>query len=194
MSCSNIITLKGLGMNCDANIGGIKRAWFGPRDYFTVEPVSGSTENGTGYADLARAESAPTGATLSLYEFAKETGSLTTTQVVNEQNGSNYFQNLVTLVFNRMEGWKHMEISALAVSQMIGVIEDLNGNKWIVGDSTYLSSIGSEIATTGTANDDRNGYSLSLQENASHLPYELLNDNGLLPSSAPADSQDPVRD
>lgn len=186
MSCSNTITLKGLGMNCDANIGGIKRAWFAPAGAFTVAPVSGAT----GYAEITSATTS--GMTkMALYEFAKETGSLVTTQVVNEQNGSNYFQNLVTLVFNRMEGWKHLEISALATGQLMGVIEDLNGNKWIVGDSTYLSSIGSEIATTGTANDDRNGYSLSLQENATHIPYELVNSDAYLEQTAPADGSDP---
>ena len=185
MSCSNTITLKGLGMNCDANIGGIKRAWFAPAGDYVVTP-SGTT----GYASISAVTSGVS--TMKLYEFARETGSLVTTQVVNEQNGSNYYQNLVTLVFNRMEGWKHLEISALATGQLFGVIEDMNGNKWVVGDSTYLTSIGSEIASTGTANDDRNGYSLSLQENATHLPYELTGDESMLESSTPADGSDPA--
>lgn len=189
MSCSNVFTLKGLGMNCDPNLGGIKRAWFGPRDWYDVTP-SGDTF----YAKITvkSAYTAQTGTTMKLYEFAKETGSLVTTQVVNEQNGSNYYQNVVNLVFNRMEGWKHLEINALANSPVLGVIEDLNGNKWIVGDSTYLSSVGSEIATTGVANDDRNGYTLALQENGTHLPYELYDSDSILEASAPADGSDPV--
>ena len=184
MSCSNLITLKGLGLNCDPNIGGIKKAWFGPRDQFKVTP-SGQTHTAT--IAVADDYSAQTGITMKLYEFAKETGSLVSTQVVNEQNGSNYFQNVVNLVFNRMEAWKHLEISALAQGQLLGVIEDMNGKKWIVGSDTYLSSIGSEIASTGTASDDRNGYTLALQENSKYLPYEMTSDtNSILETSAPS--------
>lgn len=165
MPCPQTFELKGLALNCDANLGGIVKAWFAPAGQF-VPTVSASTHTCT----IARAEGVTSGTTMKLYEFNKETGSLVSTQVVNEQNGSNYYQNLINLVFNRMEGWKHFEINSLAQSELDAVILDSNGNKWWVPG---VKSIGSEIATTGTATDDRNGYTLALQANSPNLPYEV---------------------
>lgn len=163
MGC--IQTLTGLKNTCDANLGGIKRAWFGNFDEFTVT-VDEATHTVSGITGTT------TGATLYEYEFNRQTGSLTSTITVDEANGVRFYTNTAALVFTKMEATKHAEIEALAQGHLVGIFEDANGNMWFVGADNYMSA--SELtAQTGTAFSDLNGYNTSLSQMSGHLPYKI---------------------
>ena len=172
MSCSK--TLGGIQASCDTNLGGIKTAWFAN---FGEVSISGQT----GHTVSLAFTPADTGVTKMVkYEFAKQTGSLTSTQVRNDQNGTNYYTNAIHLVFSKMEASKHIEVSALAEGRLTAVILDTNGKYWVVGLDTYVSSDGSEIASTGVNFDDMNGYTIDLSCMEGHLFYEVANPSAIL--------------
>jgi len=166
MGC--IQTLTGLKNTCDANLGGIKRAWFGNFDEITVA-VDEATHTITGI----------TGGTLYEYEFNRQTGSLQSTITVDEANGVRFYTNTAALVFTKMEATKHAEIEALGRGHLVGIFEDNNldpatghGNMWFVGADNYMSA--AELtAQTGTAFSDLNGYNTSLSQMSGHLPYKI---------------------
>lgn len=159
MGC--IQTLTGLKNTCDANLGGIKRAWFGNFDEINVT-VDEATHTVSGI----------TGGTLYEYEFNRQTGSLTSTITVDEANGVRFYTNTAALVFTKMEATKHAEIEALAQGHLVGIFEDANGEMWYVGKDNYMSA--AELtAQTGTAFSDLNGYNTSLSQMSGHLPYKI---------------------
>ena len=67
------------------------------------------------------AASGATDAKLYEYEFARQTGSLTSTITVDETAGVRYYTNVAALQFSRLEAEKHVEIEALAQGQLIGI-------------------------------------------------------------------------
>lgn len=159
MGC--IQTLTGLKNSCDANLGGIKRAWFGNFDEITVA-VDEATHTITGI----------TGGTLYEYEFNRQTGSLTSTITVDEANGVRFYTNTAALVFTKMEAQKHVEIEALGQGHLVGIFEDANGEMWFVGADNYMSA--AELtAQSGTAFSDLNGYNTTLSQMSGHLPYKI---------------------
>ena len=161
-------TLTGIKNSCDANLGGIRRAWFANFDDFTAA-VDEATHTVT-------ALTATTGTSKFYeYEFNRQTGSLTSTITVDEANGVRYYTNTAALVFTKMEATKHAEIEALAKGHLIGIFEDTNGEIWYVGADNYMSA--AELtAQTGQAFSDLNGYNTSLSQMSGHLPYKIAYD------------------
>jgi hypothetical protein len=78
----------------------------------------------------------------------------------------------LVVVFNRMETSKRVEITALAQNDLILVVKDANGKYWLLGkDEPVRATAGDGL--TGTARADRNGYSITLQDNSHEMPYEV---------------------
>ena len=165
MAC--LQTLTGIKNSCSANLGGIKRAWFGQFGQFDIAV----TESAHTVSTMTAASGA-TDAKLYEYEFARQTGSLTSTITVDETAGVRYYTNVAALQFSRLEAEKHVEIEALAQGQLVGIFEDMNGNFWLCGQDNYMSLTEQE-AGTGTAFTDRNGYTTSLSQMSAHLPYKI---------------------
>lgn len=178
--CSTII-LKGILMDCSSSIGGIKRVWL--TRYSDVELVQGKTAT---IGDITEtvdgstitlgkgvtAINLKTGAEWHPYEFRKNTGSLTSTLNVDEENGNNYITSELSLVFSKMETRKRMEIAALTVGAVVAVVEDSNGKFWLLGYEDYVSA-SAGTGETGTAKEDRNAYTITLSTDSTEWPYEL---------------------
>lgn len=160
-------TLTGIKANCSANLGGIKRAWFGQFGQFDI-----TVEESAHTVSAVTAASGATDAKFYEYEFARQTGSLTSTITVDEANGVRYYTNVAALQFSRLEAEKHVEIEALAQGQLVGIFEDANGNMWLCGTDNYMS-LTENTAQTGQAFTDANGYNLSLSQMSAHLPYKV---------------------
>ena len=161
-------TLKGINADCQTNLGGIVEAYFGGFGQFDI------TLN-TGHTHTVSAMTAVSGASdgkLYKYEFARQTGSLTSTITVDEANGVRYYTNSVTLQFNRLKASKHVEVEALAAGQLVGIFKDSNGKYWLVGYDSYLSATEAQ-AQSGQAYGDLNGYTTTLSQMSAHLPYEI---------------------
>ena len=160
-------TLKGINADCQSNLGGIVEAYFGGFGQFDI------TVNESSHTVSAMtAISGATDGKLYKYEFARQTGSLTSTITVDEANGVRYYTNVAALQFSRLEASKHVEIEALAAGQLVGIFKDNNGNYWLVGYDGYMSATEAQ-AQSGQAYGDLNGYTTSLSQMSAHLPYKI---------------------
>ena len=161
MSCNQ--TLSGLAQDCATSMGGISEVYIASRDDVTAVTV---TENKVTAITMAST------AKFKKYYFRPQTGSMTSNLQVNAQNGTNYWQTDLVLQFARMETTKRIEISALAVNDMVAIVKDANGVYWYLGhDNPITATAGT--GQTGTARDDGNYYQITLQDTSNQPPYEV---------------------
>lgn len=113
------------------------------------------------------------------FQFARQTGSLSSNYTIDDTTGAKFVVSDLVLVFNRMETAKRLAITALAQGELAVIVKDANGAYWYLGyDLPVRSSAGDGLS--GTAHTDRNGYSVTLQDNSHELPYELnVGDGGI---------------
>jgi hypothetical protein len=91
---------------------------------------------------------------------------------ISLENGTRFVATDVIVVFNRMETAKRVEMVALAQNDLVLIVEDANSKFWLLGkDEPVKATAGDGL--TGTARADRNGYSLTFQDNSLELPYEV---------------------
>ena len=106
------------------------------------------------------------------YSFPRNTGSMSSNYQINLENGTRFVATDLVVVFNRMETAKRVEMSALAQNDLVLVVKDANGKYWFLGkDEPVKATAGDGL--TGTARADRNGYSMTFQDNSPELPYEV---------------------
>lgn len=167
MNCS-LRNLTGLAAECEANIGGIRRAWVGIHGNFTyaADTTTGST------AHMITGITGTTDAKFYQYDFNRQTGSLNSELTKDEVNGITYYTNTATFVFSRMESKKHLEIQALAKGQLDIIVEDCNGKFWLIGYDNYAGAE-SNSATTGTSYTDRNGYEIAISQMSAWMPFGI---------------------
>lgn len=158
MACSSY-TMSGLAVGCKDSIGGIKKAWFAPYG------VQTSISTGTLTIDSGDI------ANFKVYNFRKATGSMTSTLNTSESAG-NSFTTEVSLQFLKQETSKRLEVMALLMNEMVGVIKDGNGKYWYIGYD-YPIEATAGTAETGTAMTDLNGYNITISDNSIELPYEI---------------------
>ena len=161
MACTQ--TLSGLTKDCSPSMGGIVEVLIA-----NSADVTSVTANNGIIDTITMAASAK----FKKYEFARNTGSLSSNYAIAPENGTRYVQSDLVLVFNKMETAKRVEISALAQSDLVCIVKDANGKYWYLGkDEPVMASAGDGL--TGTARADRNGYSITLQDNSAEMPYEV---------------------
>lgn len=158
--------LKGLPQStCETNLAGIKKAYIA-----NFENVSAVTADLTGYTISSIVMSGST--KFYAYNFAKQTGSLTSTLTKDEANGVRYYLNEAAFQFNKMEAKKHLEMSALGADPTAVIILDNNGKYWFLGYDSYCSAT-DQVSQTGVSFDELNGYTLTLQQQSAYLPFEI---------------------
>lgn len=169
MACLNDYTLKGISLDCDANLAGIKEIYLG---YFGDFEVTVSETGSANTHTVTAMSASTTGAKIHKYELARQTGSLTSTLTKDDANGTRYYTTEIGLSFNKLEGWKHMEIEAMAAEQLIAIVGDNNGKYWYVGYDSYVGGTAA-TAQAGTSFDDKNGYDVTLSQMSAHMPYAI---------------------
>ena len=160
MACNQ--TLAGIAKDCSPSIGGIKSVRLANFDEITSVTVG---EDGIISAIT------PT-AGFKKYAFRPETCSMTSTLTKNIQNGTQYWATDLVLSFSKQETAKRIEINAMAVNDMVAIVEDMNGKFWYLGHDEPIVATAGDIQS-GTARADKNGYSITLQDNAAQSPYEV---------------------
>lgn len=161
MSC--IQTLSGLAKDCASNMGGIVEVLIANFD--DVSEVTITT-------DKVSAITMASSAKFKKYNFAKNTGSLTSTYNIDQASGVKYVTSDLLLQFNRMETTKRVEITALSVNDLVAIVKDANGVYWYLGyDEPVNASAGD--GQTGTARGDANRYSITLQDISKEMPMEV---------------------
>lgn len=163
-SCLSNYTLQGVAFDCNANLAGIRRVWLTYYDDASVEgavnysahTVSAVTLSGTNWYE---------------YSFARNSSSLNSTLTKDDANGTRYYTNTLTLVFNKLDAQKHLEAMALSAEKLAALVEDNNGHIWFLGVDSYVSGVSEEIGT-GASADDRNGYNITIEGTSGYLPFE----------------------
>lgn len=160
MACNQ--TLSGLVKDCTPSMGGIVEVLAANRDEIGEITISDDKVSAitTGNGKFKK------------YGFARNTGSMTSTYNISVENGTKFVTTDVVLVFNRMETAKRVEISALAQNDLILIVKDANGKYWLLGKDEAVNATAGD-GQTGTARADRNGYSITLQDNSPEMPYEV---------------------
>ena len=161
MACNQ--TLSGLVKDCSPSMGGITEVLLANR-----EDVSAVTADSGKVTEITMASSAK----FKRYTFARNTGSMTSTYTIDQASGVRYVTTDLLLQFNRMETAKRVEISVLAVNDLVAIVKDANGIYWYLGyDEPVNASAGN--GQTGTARGDANRYTITLQDNSKEMPMEV---------------------
>lgn len=161
MACAQ--TLNGIINDCAPSMGGIVEAYIANHaDVTAVTATSGKV------TAITLASSAK----FKKFAFPRNTGSLTSNYTIDDTTGAKFVASDLVLQFNRMETAKRIEITALAQGELAVIVKDANGAFWYLGkDAPVKASAGDGL--TGTARADRNGYSVTLQDNSLELPLEV---------------------
>lgn len=150
-------TIAGLCKDCEGSLGGIVTVYLAnyEENIFTI--TSGAVSG------------VKSGVSFYEYQFRKNTGSMTSTLNIDPANGVNFVQTDLNLVFSRMETKKRIEMAALSVGQLAGIVKDANGKYYALGVSEPLEASAGD-GQTGTARTDGNRYSITLTDNQESFP------------------------
>ena len=161
MACNQ--TLSGIVRDCSPSMGGIVEALIANKDDVTNISVA---------SDMVTEITMSSSAKFKRYSFARNTGSLTSNYTIDQTTGVRYVASDLVLQFNRMETAKRIEISALAQNDLVVIVKDANGKYWLLGKDEPVNATAGD-GLTGTVRADRNGYSITLQDNSLEMPYEV---------------------
>lgn len=165
MACSSI-TLKGIGLGCKNNTGGIKEVYLiKEEDITAVEKDEGG---------VISAITLKQDATFKTYKFRRGTSQFTSTMTTDEAAGTLSVQTDLVLQFSQMEATKRLEIMAMCMESLKAIVLDFNGRYWFLG---YDFPISASAATgqTGVAVSDFGGYNVTLTDQSKEFPYEISN-------------------
>ena len=161
MACT--LTLAGRGVGCKDALGGIKRIYVG-------EWSEGIWE------DIASGEVAGATAAITVYTYdmTRGSGSLTQTITSDIAAGTVFFDQVCSVTFNKAAAADITELSNLVKGRMAVLVEDNNGNWFVMGHKNGVEVSGG-TAQTGTALGDQNGFTIefSAQEVAA-APFLAL--------------------
>lgn len=148
MSCA---LTQGYVLDCKDSLGGITEVYF-----MAFQDVASTTEA----SGVITALTKDSGKRFYKYELVKGTASLTETINSNVQNGTLYYTPELTIILNKLQANTRNEILLLAKNLLVAVAKDSNGKFWYLGKTRGLD-LTAGSGTTGTAEGDRSGYTLT---------------------------------
>ncbi len=164
MSC-NSHTLAGIGLGCKDNMGGIKEVYLIKESEVTDIQLD---EGASAVASITLADTA----TFKTYKFRKGTSSMSSTMTTDEAAGTMSVQTDLALQFSKMETAKRLEIMAMCMDSLKGIVLDANGKYWLLGYD-YPITASAATGNTGTAFADFGGYNITLTDNSREFPFEI---------------------
>ena len=162
MACNQAIS--GLIQDCATSKGGVAEVYLANYDDVSAITVTDGQVTGITMA---------TGKKFKRYYFRPGTSSMTSTLNLDVAAGVNFVQTLLNMLFSRMETTKRIEMSALAVNDLRGIVKDSNGVYWLLGEEEPMIANAGD-GQTGTAKTDANRYSITLEDNNTSFPKEIL--------------------
>jgi len=166
MACNQ--TISGLVSDCSTSKGGVSEVYLA--NYEDVVDVAVTDNKVTGITMAS-------GKKFHRYYFRPGTSSMTSTLNIDNAAGVNFVQTLLTMLFSRMETTKRVEMSALSVNDLCAIVLDSNGVFWLLGEEEPVVANAAD-GQTGTAKTDANRYSITLEDNNSTFPKEILMGSG----------------
>lgn len=166
MACNQ--TISGIVQDCATSKGGVAEVYLA--NYEDVTDITVSDEKVKGITMAS-------GKKFKRYYFRPGTSSMTSTLTIDNAAGVNFVQTLLTMLYSRMETTKRVEMSALAVNDLRAIVKDANGVFWLLGEEEPVIANAGD-GQTGTAKTDANRYSITLEDNNSTFPKEILMGSG----------------
>ena len=185
MSCLTLTS--GICRGCRDNAGGIKTVYMiNLHDVTAITSALYYQEDGQGQWDngtpvdgngrpitLVDSVTLRTGATW--FEFQPNKYSSSYTETINSsiENGNVYYAQVLSLVFGHLKTEIRDVIEELGESEVLVVIENNNGNLFLLGEMKNGMVVSGGSGATGTAFGDLNGYTVELTCNAAKPAREL---------------------
>lgn len=166
MACNQ--TISGIVQDCATSKGGVAEVYLA--NYEDVTDVAVTDNKVTGITMAS-------GKKFHRYYFRPGTSSMTSTLTIDNAAGVNFVQTLLIMLYSRMETTKRVEMSALAVNDLRAIVKDANGVFWLLGEEEPVIANAGD-GQTGTAKTDANRYSITLEDNNSTFPKEILMGSG----------------
>lgn len=158
---------------CVSNLGGIKSVYLAEYDDKAITVTKGQE----GADDTYKLKE---GITWQEYKMRKNVASMTST-LNNSTDGASYVTTELALVFSRMDAAKRAAIQALALGEVMALVEDSNGELWFLGKDAPLTATAG-AGETGTAMSDANRYTLTLTDESKEFPIRLADSDKPSPS------------
>ena len=164
MSCN--IT-AGFTLDCNDSNGGIEKI------FIANGPVESITEAAGTITAITVGGSALTPSDFFEFEVPRQTSSFTETINVSNENGTVFYDQALTLIFNKMEASKRDQILLLSQNnEMVVVFKDNNSKYFSVGveRGAYMTA---GTSVSGVAYGDRNGYELTISGMEEQPSFEV---------------------
>src|SRR6056300_219274 len=156
MSCS--IT-NGRSLPCKSAVGGLKNIYFSNYDTTNIADLTPSA----GEITFNGSEE--------FYQYEiKGNSSLETAINSSRENGTTFYESTLNATFTYLDKATQEEIKLLAAGRPQIVIEDYNGNFFLVGKEHGAEVTGGSIAT-GAAMGDLSGFTLTLTAQETAPPF-----------------------
>lgn len=94
------------------------------------------------------------------YQCEKQTANVVENQKGNVQNGTNSYEQTLTVIFNKLQASLRNELKVLAQNRLHIAVKDNNGTAWLFGWQRGMDLTGA-VSGTGTNYEDRSGYTLT---------------------------------
>jgi len=155
MSCA--IT-NGRSLPCKDSVGGLKNIFFAP---YTTTTADLTDSNGTITLDQ----------TVDFYKYEiKGNSSLETTINSSRENGTTFFESALNATFTVLDVATQEQIKLMAKGRPQIVVEDYNGNHFLIGKEHGCEVTGGTIVT-GAAMGDLSGFTLVLTAQETAPPF-----------------------
>lgn len=139
---------QSITQDCKDSTGGIREVY--GIEFENVEAI-------TEAAGVVTAITVADGKQFRKYVLPKETASWTESPNASPENGTIFYQQELTLVFNKMRANIRNELMLLAQNRLLFIVKDQNDEYWLLGKLNAADLTGGD-GGTGTAYGDRNGY------------------------------------
>lgn len=152
------IVTNGRELPCKSGVGGLKNIFFGP--YSTV---TAALTDSSGTITLDDSET--------FYEYhIKGNSSLETAINSSRENGTTFYESTLNLTFTFLDVPTQEQIKLLAHSRPQIVVEDYNGNFFLVGKDHGCEVTGGTVVT-GAAMGDLSGFTLTFTAQETAPPF-----------------------
>ena len=174
MACD--LTLTGRGVGCKDALGGIKRIyvaeWEADKWDWDAIPTTGDDIGIVPGLTIDDPSQTPiTEVVFYTYDMTRGSGSLTQTITSDLVAGTVFFDQVCTVTFNKASGTDIIELSNLVKGRVAVMVEDNNGNWFIMGHKNGVEVSGG-TAQTGQAAGDQNGFTLEFSaQEVSAAPF-----------------------
>ena len=159
MSC---ILANGIALGCKDSLGGIKEVYIGSTNATTVFTYDVN--------DVI--DSATLAPNFFTFEQRNEQGEFVQTGQHSVENGTNFWEQSVSLIFTKNDAEDRNTLMLLAQSTLMIIVLDQNGKYWVVGESNG-ADLTASTQSAGKAYGDLNGTTVSFMGKESSPAREM---------------------